>query len=116
MRPALAGLLLVASAFACSHGAPTRPAPPDADAPAGVSPAGGAGLPTLPDASTSSDAAPAATGPTPTSGDCARIFGRGAASEWVSYGPDGKLRYKAINEQGDRIMDFSGAGYRGGGV
>ena len=38
-----------------------------------------------------------------------------AKSAWVSVGPDGKLAYKTT-ERGDRIMDFSHAGYMGGGV
>lgn len=38
-----------------------------------------------------------------------------ASSSWVSYGPDGKLLYKK-DENGNRIMDFSSAGYKGGGV
>jgi hypothetical protein len=36
-------------------------------------------------------------------------------SHWVYPGPGGKLVYKRT-ERGDRIMDFSAAGYRGGGV
>jgi hypothetical protein len=40
---------------------------------------------------------------------------RAAESQWVRPGPDGRLVYKAT-ERGDRIMDFSYAGYRGGGV
>src|SRR5262245_21978194 len=36
-------------------------------------------------------------------------------SEWVHPGPDGKLVYKTT-ESGDRILDFSFAGYMGGGV
>jgi len=36
-------------------------------------------------------------------------------SEWVYAGPDGKLVYKTT-PVGDRIMDFSHAGYMGGGV
>jgi hypothetical protein len=39
----------------------------------------------------------------------------GAQSEWVYKGTDGKLKYK-ITPTGDRIMDFSHAGYMGGGV
>jgi hypothetical protein len=39
----------------------------------------------------------------------------GSASEWVYPGPDGKLTYKKI-PAGDSIMDFSCAGYMGGGV
>jgi hypothetical protein len=38
-----------------------------------------------------------------------------AASSWVWVGPDGKLRYKT-DARGNRIMDFSHAGYKGGGV
>ena len=36
-------------------------------------------------------------------------------SEWVYAGPNGKLVYKTT-PAGDRIMDFSHAGYMGGGV
>src|SRR5439155_14040183 len=38
-----------------------------------------------------------------------------ATSEWVHLGADGKLIYKKT-QTGDRIMDFSTAGYLGGGV
>ena len=38
-----------------------------------------------------------------------------AKSEWVYPGPDGKLVYKMM-PPGDKIMDFSHAGYMGGGV
>ena len=40
---------------------------------------------------------------------------RGAESEWVHPGPDGRLVYRAL-PGGDRIMDFSTAGYMGGGM
>jgi hypothetical protein len=40
---------------------------------------------------------------------------RQAASTWVMVGPDGRLRY-AADSRGNRIMDFSHAGYNGGGV
>jgi hypothetical protein len=36
----------------------------------------------------------------------------GAQSEWVHPGPDGKLVYKTT-AAGDKIMDFSHAGYMG---
>jgi hypothetical protein len=39
----------------------------------------------------------------------------GPKSEWVYPGPDGKLVYK-MTPAGDTIMDFSHAGYMGGGV
>ena len=38
-----------------------------------------------------------------------------AKSQWVYQGPDGKLIYKTL-PAGDKIMDFSYAGYMGGGV
>ena len=38
-----------------------------------------------------------------------------ATSRWVYPGPDGKLVYKAL-PTGDKIMDFSHAGYMGGGI
>ena len=38
-----------------------------------------------------------------------------AQSEWVRRGADGRLDYKTT-PAGDRIMDFSYAGYMGGGV
>jgi hypothetical protein len=44
------------------------------------------------------------------------MFAAGPASEWVYYDESGKLAYKPLNERGDRIMDFSHAGYGGGGV
>jgi hypothetical protein len=37
-------------------------------------------------------------------------------SRLVQPGPDGRLRYEAYNERGDRIPDYSHAGYAGGGV
>ncbi|MBN1361547.1 MAG: DUF4982 domain-containing protein [Sedimentisphaerales bacterium] len=44
------------------------------------------------------------------------VFANAAAtSEWVYRGADGKLVYKST-QAGDRIMDFSHAGYMGGGV
>jgi hypothetical protein len=39
----------------------------------------------------------------------------GPRSQWVFFGSDGKLVYKAL-EKGDKIIDFSSAGYMGGGV
>src|SRR5207244_837521 len=38
-----------------------------------------------------------------------------ATSPWAHVGSDGKLAYQAL-PAGDRIMDFSSAGYMGGGV
>jgi hypothetical protein len=40
-------------------------------------------------------------------------YSEGAGSEWVYAGPSGKLVYKTT-PAGDRIMDFSHAGYMGG--
>src|SRR4051812_4351282 len=50
-------------------------------------------------------------------GECARLLGGpGPASQWVSWDAQGKLVYKTLDAGGDRIMDFSFAGYHGGGV
>src|SRR5688572_5103068 len=38
-----------------------------------------------------------------------------AKSQWVYFNPQGKLTYKTL-DRGDKIMDFSHAGYMGGGV
>jgi hypothetical protein len=49
-------------------------------------------------------------------GACAGVKSDNTArSEWVYPGPDGRLVYKTT-PTGDRIMDFSTAGYMGGGV
>ena len=40
---------------------------------------------------------------------------RAATSEWVFLNSSNRLEYKTL-PQGDRIMDFSYAGYGGGGV
>ena len=72
------------------------------------SPAGGDdGAAGVPDAPTAMPPAP---------GACAKLFATGAISEWVHYDAEGKLVYKPFNASGDRIMDFSHAGYMGGGV
>jgi hypothetical protein len=48
---------------------------------------------------------------------CTRLLGgSGPSSQWVSVGPNGKLVYKPFDARGDRIIDFSFAGYMGGGV
>ena len=45
----------------------------------------------------------------------AKKSGISGQSQWVGIAPDGKLIYKTT-PKGDRIMDFSSAGYMGGGV
>src|SRR3954447_9460845 len=51
------------------------------------------------------------------SGPCGQYLGgAAAASQWVYVAANGKLAYKPLNANGDRIMDFSYAGYMGGGV
>jgi hypothetical protein len=45
----------------------------------------------------------------------ATIFAASVQSQWVYFNSDGHLVYKTL-PTGDRIMDFSYAGYRGGGV
>jgi F5/8 type C domain len=51
------------------------------------------------------------------SNTCAARFNVGGpASQWVFYDSSGRLAYRSLDNRGDRIMDFSHAGYRGGGV
>ena len=60
------------------------------------------------DASVAADAAPARR--------CAAIFAAGrASSSWARYDDSGKLVYATL-PAGDRMLDFSHAGYMGGGV
>src|SRR5262249_47852219 len=47
---------------------------------------------------------------------CAARCAGGAISQWVFYDASGKLHSKPLSDKGDRIMDYSYAGYRGGGV
>jgi hypothetical protein len=85
-------------------GSSGSPAPRPADASAGAAP----------DASTPDF--PAAT-PPPTSFTCSELLAPGARmSQWVYPDGNGKLAYRALNDGGDRIIDFSHAGYMGGGV
>jgi len=50
-------------------------------------------------------------------GTCASRFNVGGpASSWVFYNSGGSLSYRSVDSRGDRIMDFSHAGYKGGGV
>ena len=51
----------------------------------------------------------------PIKGACTAMAGTGAASKWVWLDAGGKLAY-ASTPTGDHIMDFSYAGYHGGGV
>jgi hypothetical protein len=52
----------------------------------------------------------------PPPGACAKRFGGGAITPWARYDAGGKLTYKTLDARGDRIMDYSTAGYHGGGV
>ena len=56
--------------------------------------------------------------PTPTSSQtCAARFDNGGPkSTWVFFNAGGTLSYKPMDSRGDVIMDFSHAGYGGGGV
>jgi hypothetical protein len=57
--------------------------------------------------------------PTPTvpPSGCRALFDNGGpASTWVFYNAAGQLQYRTVDSRGDKIMDFSHAGYMGGGV
>jgi hypothetical protein len=52
-----------------------------------------------------------------TATSCAKWYeGVGPASQWVYVDQRGELSYKSVDSRGDRILDFSQVGYRGGGV
>jgi hypothetical protein len=74
--------------------------------------------PTVDDAAPRADLAAPDTAPSlpPPPGACAKLFGAGAVTDWAHYDDRGTLVYKALDARGDRIMDFSSAGYLGGGV
>jgi hypothetical protein len=61
------------------------------------------------------DAGAPDAGSTPAGEACEALYRGGPASQWVARGEDGKLIYRTL-PGGDQIMDFSHAGYRGGGV
>jgi hypothetical protein len=56
--------------------------------------------------------------PTPTATpSCAQRFDNGGPkSQWAFFDANDRVAYKNLNAQGDHIMDFSSAGYMGGGV
>jgi hypothetical protein len=61
--------------------------------------------------------APTATPAAAPTGTCAARFDNGGPrSTWAFFGADDKLSYRAIDSRGDKIIDFSHAGYGGGGV
>jgi hypothetical protein len=85
----------------------------------GASNAGGGGESNGGSAET--NAGSAALGGSPAGGAasvaCSALLSKpGAVSQWVFYGADGKLEYKDLDANKNRILDYSHAGYRGGGV
>jgi hypothetical protein len=53
----------------------------------------------------------------PPGASCAELLTKpGPASEWVYFDEQGRLAYKDLDANHDRILDYSFAGYRGGGV
>jgi hypothetical protein len=87
---------------------PPGPTPKGPDA---TAPSSDGGSPGADDAGAG---APVDAGPPLTS--CAPLLAdAGGASQWVYVDPSGKLAYKAL-PAGDTILDFSSAGYGGGGV
>lgn len=117
-KPVLAALSLAA---ACSHAPDVGPVAPalDASAPAADGstppPGGEDGSVPGPDAGLANeDGGASSDGSAPTS--CAQYLGSTPASAWVYADANGKLAYEPLDAQGDTIMDFSSAGYMGGGV
>jgi Ca2+-binding RTX toxin-like protein len=55
--------------------------------------------------------------PMPNIGACMPLFNTAdPATRWAHYDLTGALTYETLDGRGDRIMDFSHAGYKGGGV
>jgi len=107
------GLAAVLLVLACNGSLPDAPAssfrdggPASGPTEAGVGPVDGATVP-------QDDSAPPLL---PDAGSCAQYLGSSPASAWVYADANGKLRYKPLDANGDTIMDFSSAGYMGGGV
>jgi hypothetical protein len=115
--------LLPAVACSAAGSSAWEPAPGLGDAgPGGDSAAVGDGLATgddgtgIPPGDDGASDAGASDAGGPPSG-CAQYLGAGSpASAWVYADASGHLQYKALGASGDRIMDFSFAGYMGGGV
>jgi hypothetical protein len=113
-------IVLAAALAACSandgaSSSSTSTAPDnDAGAPGPASNDGGAssdGAAPLGDAASATDSST----DSPSAASCAKYLGGGAPSAWVHADATGKLAYKTL-ARGDRILDFSFAGYSGGGV
>jgi hypothetical protein len=70
------------------------------------------------DASVGGSDAASDGGPDVAEASCAQYLGPAAssASTWAYADASGHLQYRALSAQGDRMMDFSYAGYMGGGV
>jgi hypothetical protein len=98
-------------AIACSSGAADVQSNPPVDASASNSDAAA-----LADAGAGAPEAGADEGATDAASACAQYLGAGLPSAWVYPGPDGHLKYAPLSASGDTIMDFSSAGYMGGGV
>jgi hypothetical protein len=110
-------------AAACGGGSSDSPsdAPPDGSAPvSGDGSAAGDGSPSGDGGPQGDAASPPGDGGTPPgdggAGSCAQYLGTTPASAWVYADANGKLAYKPLDANGDTIMDFSSAGYMGGGV
>jgi hypothetical protein len=104
-------LLIALACAACSDDKALSPPPPQTPPPdLAVSLPDGDGV-----------APPATDGGVATSGDsgaaltCAALVGDGAAGKWISIDANGKLTYATL-PTGDRLLDYSYAGYGGGGV
>src|SRR5580700_10181084 len=107
------GLAAVLLFLACNGSPPVAPAPssPDGGTASGPTEAGGGAVDG--GAVPQDDSAPPRS---PDAGSCAQYLGSSPASAWVYADANGKLRYKPLDANGDTIMDFSSAGYMGGGV
>jgi hypothetical protein len=102
---------------ACGNASEWAPIQPEAGPGAGDAAGDGIGDGIGDGASGPESDAPTAGGGDGAAGNCGKyLTGAGPVSQWVYADTTGKLAYKPLSAKGDRILDFSYAGYMGGGV
>jgi hypothetical protein len=112
MKRILWRLVALSTIASCTYPAPRGPAPPSNGN--GGNGANGSGQPG-PVGTNSGGGPPSPDGGAPASAQCKPLKSGGATSKWVYVGADGKLAYGTL-PTGERLLDYSYAGYHGGGV
>jgi hypothetical protein len=124
LQVSLVPLVLLGCLVGCGGGAGGSPGPtPDAAPDDGAAASLDGGAPIIDAGGSSSpgdggnDGGAAMGSDGATAETCVALLGGdgGAVTKWAQVGPDGKLTYATL-PTGERLLDFSGAGYMGGGV